>query len=52
MWVYMQTEPRLWTVGFYDPAGKWHPDSDHDSQDSAARRVIVLNGGQPEQDQS
>jgi hypothetical protein len=19
MWVYIQSEPRLWTVGFYDP---------------------------------
>lgn len=25
--VYIRSEPQLWTVGFYDPAGKWHPES-------------------------
>ncbi len=29
MWVYMRTEPSLWTVGFYAPDGKWHTDSDY-----------------------
>jgi hypothetical protein len=45
-WVYIrdQSEP-LWTVGFYDPAGKWHSDSDHDDRDKAAARVNYLNGG-------
>ena len=46
MYVYKQTEPSLWTVGHYDPNNnKFIPESDHDSQDSAADRVIVLNGG-------
>jgi hypothetical protein len=26
-WVYQQTEPRLFTVGWEDAAGKWHPDA-------------------------
>lgn len=44
-YVYQQSEPGLWTVGFYDPAGGWHPESDHDSRESAALRVERLNGG-------
>lgn len=50
-WVYLQSEkptydtPGLWTVGFYDPSGKWHPESDHSSQESAAERTHYLNGG-------
>lgn len=45
MYVYVSFEPGLWTVGFYDPTGKWHPDSDHDSRESASARVRYLNGG-------
>ena len=44
MWVYIQTEPRLWTVGFYDPKGEWHTDSDYDDKEEAAARVSYLNG--------
>jgi len=44
-WVYRKTEPGLWTVGFYDPNGVWHPESDHDDPDRAAERVCWLNGG-------
>lgn len=44
-WVYLKTEPRLWTVGFYDPSGKWIPDSDHHNRGDAADRVHYLNGG-------
>ena len=44
MWVYIQSEPSLWTVGFYDPNGKWQPESDHESPVSAAERVNYLNG--------
>jgi hypothetical protein len=43
-WVYVRSEPGLWTVGFYDPAGKWQPDSDHTDQEAAARRTAWLNG--------
>ncbi|WP_444902205.1 hypothetical protein ACJJIG_04545 [Microbulbifer sp. SSSA007] len=44
MYVYQQTEPGLWTVGFYDPSGTWHTDSDHNSPELAANRVAFLNG--------
>lgn len=44
-YVYIQTEPNLWTVGFYDPSGVWHSESDHDSPEEAARRVAFLNSG-------
>lgn len=45
MYVYKETEPGLWTVGFYDPKGKWEPESDHDTSEDAAKRVRYLNGG-------
>lgn len=45
MWVYLKTEPRLWTVGFYDPNGIWQSDSDHDTKEGAANRCAFLNGG-------
>lgn len=45
MYVYIRSEPGLWTVGFYDPSGQWQPESDHASDASAARRVAWLNGG-------
>lgn len=46
MYVYLSPtisgEP--FTVGFYDPAGKWHPESDHNTANQAAWRVQWLNG--------
>lgn len=44
MYVYIKTEPSLWTVGFYDPDGDWHAESDHTSPHIAAERVAWLNG--------
>ncbi len=44
-WVYIESEPGLYTVGFYDPQGKWHPESDHDTRQEAAERCHWLNGG-------
>lgn len=44
MWVYIQTEPGLFTVGFFDPENKWHGDSDG-TQKECAERVHYLNGG-------
>jgi hypothetical protein len=44
-WVYVRSEPGLWTVGFFDPKGQWHTDSDHNSTEKAAARVHYLNGG-------
>lgn len=47
-YTYLRSEPGLWTVGDYSPAGKWQPESDHDSREDAAARVAWLNGsGQP-----
>ena len=48
MYVYIQTEPNLWTVGFYDPQGNWYPESDHRSAQEAAERVAWLNGSKKE----
>jgi len=45
MYVYIQSEPGLWTVGFYSPSGEWHPDSDWNVREDAAKRVNYLNGG-------
>ena len=45
MYVYIKSEPQLWTVGFYKPDGTFEPESDHASQDAAAARVHWLNGG-------
>jgi len=44
-WVYINSEPGLWTVGFYDPAGRWHTDEDYPNKQMAADRVHYLNGG-------
>ncbi len=46
-WVYIRSQPGLWTVGFYDPEGNWHPDSDHPSSEEAAQRCAWLNGNRP-----
>lgn len=44
MYVYIKSEPGLWTVGFYAPNGEWNPESDHDKPKDAAERVAWLNG--------
>lgn len=43
-YVYIKSEPQLWTVGFYRPDGKWQSESDHESKEQAAERVALLNG--------
>jgi len=43
-YVYIRSEPTLWTVGFYDPDGRFQPESDHCSPEKAAERVAWLNG--------
>jgi len=43
-YVYIRSEPSLWTVGFYRPDGTWEPESDHDNTRDAAARVAWLNG--------
>lgn len=44
-YVYVNSEPGLWTVGFYEPDGRWIAESDHDKREKAADRVHWLNGG-------
>lgn len=36
-YVYIKSEPQLWTVGFYTPEGRWEPESDHSSAEDANR---------------
>ena len=49
MYVYIPTEGnRVFTVGFYDPNGKFIPESDYNTRDDAAERVHFLNGGRYE----
>ena len=38
----------LYTVGFYDPNGKFQPESDWNTKYKAAERVNYLNGGEGE----
>ena len=53
MYVYIESEHNsrgsLWTVGFYSSDGKWHPESDYDNREDAAKRVHYLNGGEKEE---
>ncbi|GEN83608.1 hypothetical protein SLU01_19200 [Sporosarcina luteola] len=44
VWVYIQSEPGLFTVGFYTPDGSFMTDSDHANRDDAAARFNYLNG--------
>ena len=44
MYVYIKSEPGLYTVGFYKPDGTWEGESDHPTQEAAAYRVAWLNG--------
>ncbi len=46
MYVYILSEPGLFTVGFYTPDGRWNTDSDHTCREEAARRVAWLNGSE------
>lgn len=48
MYVYIKSEPQLWTVGFYGPDGRFVSESDHASPAEAAKRVHYLNGGREE----
>jgi hypothetical protein len=47
MYVYIRSEPNLWTVGFYQPDGTWVAESDYSHKLDAAARVHYLNGGNP-----
>lgn len=45
MYVYLKSEPGLYTVGFYSPRGEWIAESDWPTETKAAERVHWLNGG-------
>lgn len=45
MWVYIHQGSGLYTVGHYDPEGKFVPESDKNSRQEAAAHVNYLNGG-------
>lgn len=51
MYFYKRTEPGLFTVGFEDAKGAWHPDSDHANRDEAAMRTAELNGASKKKDE-
>jgi hypothetical protein len=38
-------EPGLWTVGHYQPDGKFDPEADYTDQVAAGQRCHFLNGG-------
>ena len=45
MYVYINSDVGMWTVGHYDPATKeWVAEGDYDSPEQAADRVAWLNG--------
>jgi len=46
MYVYLKKGLGVWTVGFFDPKGKWQPETDLYSPQQAAERVAWLNGKQ------
>ena len=43
-YVYKITDSELYTVGFYEPNGKWQAESDHNTREKASARVAFLNG--------
>jgi hypothetical protein len=45
MWIYQQFEPGMWTVGFYDPKGKFIFQSHYFEEEKAIDMVNTLNGG-------
>lgn len=45
MWVYLQSEPNLYTVGFFNPSDEFTTESDWGTKEEAAERVNYLNGG-------
>ncbi len=44
-WVFIESEPELWTVGFYKPDGTWVGEGDYHVKAEAMLQVHFLNGG-------
>ena len=42
-YVYKETAPGVWTVGYYNPQGIWRAESKHTDREHAAERVVWLN---------
>jgi hypothetical protein len=47
-YVYESFEPGLYTVGYYDGDGHWHPEGDYGTRVEARQAVHYLNGGNDE----
>lgn len=47
MYVYLEPEKGLFTVGFYKPDGTWRPEADCANRAEARALVNYLNGGTP-----
>lgn len=47
MFVYIRSEPTLWSVGHYNPDGGFVPESDWPTALEAQQQVHYLNGGKP-----
>ncbi len=47
MWVYriFAHQSNSFEVGYYDPSGEWHEESNFSCREHAAQRVHYLNGG-------
>lgn len=45
MYVYIESDTLVWTVGFYKPDGTWVPESIYYTKQAAIERVNYLNGG-------
>ena len=50
MYVYIITEPGLFTVGYHTPDGRWIAVEDFTDSVKAADRVAYLNGGRTPED--
>lgn len=44
MYVVVETEPGVFTTGFYAPSSQWHSDQDFASSEEAIARMRFLNG--------
>lgn len=47
MYIYLPSQLGQFTVGFHDPRGNWHPESQHNTTRSAAQRCAFLNAAAP-----
>lgn len=47
MWVYLESEPGVWTVGWSRPTGEWVSVKDFHAEEAAAYCVHYLNAGKP-----